>query len=331
MNYQQFKQHLTKDSPSSLYLIHGEESYLVNKAVSLLKSKVLGEQVSDLTFIPLNGEATMAREIMTAADSMPLLGGQKLVLVKNAQALKAKEQEALIDYFSRPASFNVLVFAIEGKIDQRKKFFTTIKKQGQVVACPHPKPRDCLVWLKQQAKACDCDLAHDAANHLLEASGADLQLLDNELNKIITFVGEKKRISLSDVEAVLGRRPSYPMFQLTDAIRKKNLKTALQILNQLLSEGHHPLLLLAMLANQLRKIARAKELLNQGVSTSQIGQQVGILPFLRDDFVKQAGNFNLEQIRQALSSLLATDIKLKSSSQPANILMEALLIELCPS
>ncbi len=330
MNHQQFKQHLVKDSPAPLYLIHGEESYLVNKALGLLKAKVVGEQGADLTLIPFNGEESTAREIMNAADSMPLLGGQKLVLVKNAQALKAREQELLLEYFSRPASFNVLVFVVEGKIDQRKKFFSALKKQGQVVDCPHPKYRDCLDWLKQQAKDCGCGLAHEAAEHLLEVSGRDLQLLDNELNKVITFVGEKRRIGLPDVEAVLGRRPSYSMFQLTDAIRQKKLKTALRILTQLLSEGHHPLLILAMLASQLRKIAQAKELLSKGISANQIGQQIRILPFLREDFVQQAGSFSLEQIRRALSSLLATDLKLKSSSQPPRILLEALLIELCP-
>ncbi len=329
MNYLQFKQSLDKNLLTPLYLIHGEETYLADKALNLLKSKVIGGKEPDMSLISFSGEENSAREIIAASDSMSLFGGQKLIVVKNTQAMKAKGHEILAKYFQKSNLSNILVFIVEGKTDQRKLFFKSLKKYGQVVDCAHPSYRDCLNWLKRQAKACGYELAPKAAEHLLEVGGRNLRFLDNELNKVITFAGEQKSIRLEDIEAVMGRRPSYPVFQLTDALRQKQLKKVLRILNQLLNENNHPLLILSMIANQLRKIAQAKELLSKGLPAAQIGQRIGILPFLRKDFVEQADNYTLKQLKHALGSLLETDIKLKSSAQTPHILLEALFIDLC--
>lgn len=329
MNYSQLKQYLAKNAPERLYLIQGEEIFLVNGAVNLFKNYALSQQEKNIVLDILNGDECTSQDILNAADSMSLLGGEKLIIVKNTQSLKAKDQEQLLKYFSRPAPFTVLVFVVEGKLDKRKKFFKSFEEYGKVVSCPTPSQNECTGWLKQEAQNNDCELAYDAAKYLLEVCGKDLQLLNNELNKIITFVGKKRNINLSDVESVLGRGPSYSIFQLTDALGEKQLKAALPILDQLLEESHHPLQILTMVTNQLRKIALLKQLTEKGVPAKQACQQLRILPFLQNNLIKQAGNFTPTQIKQALASILATDIKLKSSAQSPRILLENLFINLC--
>lgn len=327
MTFSEFEKKLNKDSLSSLYLIHGEEVFYVEKALNSIKEKA---KETGRELVSLNGDECEAGEILNAAGSGALFGGKSLIIVKNVLDIKAREKERLLKYFPNWPKGNVTVFTGMGKADRREKFYASFKNYGEEAVFNHPDARECPVWLKERAKSLGFNISGDAVKFLADSSGKDLQILDNELNKIITYMGEKRSIALADVEAVLGRNPIHTIFNLTDALGAKNIKSALTYLNQLLGEDNHPLMIHTMITRQIRTIAELKSLLNQGVPSGEAVKRMGLAPFLQKNLLDQAANFSADQLEAAFKNLLQIDILLKSSP-PAyhRIFLESFCVNLC--
>jgi len=149
-------------------------------------------------------------------------------------------------------------------VDRRQRLFKLIDEHGVVVDCAVPRGErraDRMVQaqvLKDQAqallKAGGKQLAPDAYQKLVELTGFDLRTFAQNLEKLIAYTGQRTTITAADVEALLERTKKDPLFELTGALAERNLENALFFLNSLLSEGYHPLQILAALVNQVRRL-----------------------------------------------------------------------------
>lgn len=153
-------------------------------------------------------------------------------------------------------------------VDRRKALFKLIDAKGLVVDCGVPKgearsdrlAQDAVMnaalnaTLEQAAK----QLTQDARRQLLESTGFDLRTLAGNLDRLISYVGDRPTITGSDVTAVVRRTRKDPIFAFTNAVAERELSTALFYMHRLLEAGAHPLQLLAALANQIRRLLVAK-------------------------------------------------------------------------
>src|SRR5207237_413867 len=77
----------------------------------------------------------------------------------------------------------------------------------------------------------------DAARELVDALGADMMLISNELEKLMLYAGERRHISLGDVETMVLAAKQRSLYELTDAISAKDSARALVVLDAILSSG----------------------------------------------------------------------------------------------
>ena len=154
-------------------------------------------------------------------------------------------------------------------VDRRKALFKAIDETGLVVDCTVPKGETRADRMAQDAVmqvAMDDALAQavkrmatDARKQLMQWTGFDLRTLDGNLEKLISFVGDRKTISAADVTAVLQRTRKDPIFEFTNAVADRDLPAILFFMKSLLDDGLHPLQLLAAVANQIRRLLLAKD------------------------------------------------------------------------
>jgi DNA polymerase-3 subunit delta len=104
-------------------------------------------------------------------------------------------------------------------------------------------------------------MAVDARQRLMQWTGFDLRTLSGNLEKLISFVGDRKTISDADVTTVLRRTRKDPIFEFTNAVADRDLSAILFFMKSLLDDGIHPLQLLAAVANQIRRLLLAKDFL----------------------------------------------------------------------
>jgi len=154
-------------------------------------------------------------------------------------------------------------------IDRRRRLYKVIAENGVVVDCAVPQgvrqaektvqeavlKERMAVILKKYNKQMD----PAGYRALYEKTGFQLRSFCGNLEKLVDYVGDRNRIQVADVEAVLSRSRQDPIFELTSAVSERNLETALFYLKSMLAGDLHPLQIIAALSNQVRKLMVARE------------------------------------------------------------------------
>jgi DNA polymerase-3 subunit delta len=215
------------------------------------------------------------------------------------------------------------------KLDTKKAWVRSLSSICTVVRFYPLYDREALAWIKQRVREEGYSINPEAAQMLLELSGNDLATLANQLEKLFAYTAAEKKISLEDVELVVGRVRQHNIFELIEAMSSKRLEHALHLLAKVLAQGEPPPLVLALLSRQLRRIWKAKCMLAQGDSWDSIGPKLGIPKFFRSSFISQVECFSSSELRVAFHNLLATDVRLKSGTLWPRLELEFLLLNLC--
>lgn len=153
--------------------------------------------------------------------------------------------------------------------DKRRKLFKTIREQGMIIDCSVPtgdRRADRMAQeavlsermneiLGQSGKRMD----KNAYMALYEMTGFDLRTFSNNLQKLISYVGDRKNITADDVQSVLKRTKKDPIYDLTNAVSERNMETSLFFLETLLADNLHPLQVLAAITNQIRRLLLVKD------------------------------------------------------------------------
>ena len=153
-------------------------------------------------------------------------------------------------------------------VDRRRGLFKTILKMGLVVDCAVPKGDRREDRIAQAAvlnekmgailSRSGKSIEKDAFEAMTEMTGFDLRTFAHNLEKLISFVGQRQTITVDDVDAVLERTRKDPIYEMTNALAERNSLQALYFLNSLLSENFHPLQILTAISNQIRKLLMAR-------------------------------------------------------------------------
>jgi len=327
-----------------LYLIVGEEAFLRDEAVATLKASVVepthqtgGHDNMDLEKNEdpgfncdlLYADETDATEILTYAQEMSFFGGKRLIIVKWIEKLATRHGEALIPYLQNPNDSTTLVF-VGTKLDGRLKWAQTLKKHATVVECAPLYENQRLSWVKQQAGQLRIKLDENAAHALAETAGEGLYVTRRELDKLANYLPPSTRASAKDVEALRGMEPEASVFDLTTAIGRGDRGRALYIVSKNLEVGEAPLRILGALVWQVRRIWKAKSLIAQGTSQSQVARLLGIPPFRAAEFFRQIQGWSESQCAQAWELFWKSDSALKGGASAApNRVLDELILSLC--
>jgi DNA polymerase-3 subunit delta len=316
---------LSKHAPAPLYLVMGEEDFLRDQAVAVLKAALLGEG-GDFNYDLFYGDEATGADIRSCASEVPAFAARRLVVVKAAEKLPAKETEVLIDYLTRPVETTTLVF-VSAKLDGRVKFAQVLARQAVLIDCSPLKDWQLDGWIVKESEQLGLRLDQQAQQALKDCAGGSLQGLRRELEKLAAYTLANRVVTAPDVEALRGIEPGESIFDLTRAIADGRRERALVIVARNLEAGEAPLSLLGALAWQYRRIWRAKELLADEGREGEVAKVLRMDPVQARSFL---ACFPMEHIQTISRILFETDRQLKGggSSRPRMVL-EHLVLRLC--
>ena len=243
--------------------------------------------------------------------------------LRNVSSLKPR-RVALAHYFDAPADHACLVLVAE-KIDARTKLIKVAKSKGALFETTELKPAQVARFVESECARRKQKIEPRAVHALSEAVGADLSLLSDALDRLSLYV-DGGSISLEAVEACIAHSRTDSIWSLVDAISQKNKKTALTATASLLGDREPPLRILAMIARQLKMLARVKSELELGAGPADAAKSAGIPPFKANEMAGSAKRFSNADLARAFALLLDTDLALKGSKRvPEHVLEEAVL------
>ena len=319
-----FERHLQRDEILSVYAVVSAEPLLVAEAVRELRSRVL-TQAADFNRDEFRAGEVAVERVVDAATTMPMMASRRWVLLSDLQRLKAKDQAPLLAYLDKPSTTSVLCLS-GSEIDQRTKLGQKLTASAALFILEPPRPNELGAWIDRRARQRKLAIDPDASRLLADLLGADLGGLDMALEKLAAYTAGKG-ITAEDVEAAVAPTKVDSIFKLTDAIGNRDLARASLQLRNVLAGGDNALLILSMIARQLRQLLLAKELHEQRVAPADMASRIGVRPFLVDLLQAQAKRYTTPELCGAIDAATRADVRLKSSKLDPGVILDQLLVE----
>jgi DNA polymerase-3 subunit delta len=313
---------LEKAQPAPLYLFHGEESYLIEQAVDRVRRRT-GKGTAVRTFFV--GEDSLDR-ILETWGVPSLFTATNLVVLKRAERLKAADRERL----EREADFRdttqPLIVCAQGRVDVAQKFFERCAKVGFVAEFRPPFANQVPAWAQRFARERKVNLTEDAATLLADLVGTDLFALANEMDKLAAFVMPKSDIDADAVITCVGQLPTSTVFDLADALGRRDRQKALALLRHVLVNEHDALPVLQALVGHFRRLWRVKELLAGGAPEFQIERATGLRGMRLRAMLSQCRLFSVADLRGLFHYAAGMDLTFKTSRLSSAALFDALIM-----
>jgi len=257
-----------------------------------------------------------------------MMAQSRFVLVRETEAMAPNELERFIDYIGEPSPSTCLVLHA-AKLDGRSKFVKAAKKAGVFVEATGIKGGAVRQFVVEEAKAKKHPMDGPAVAALLDAIGNDLAAIDDALERLSLYVGEGNAITIEAVEACVTRVRTESIWALVDAVSVRDQSKVLNAAASLLADREPPLRILAMVARQLRMVAKMREALAEGLRGPEAAKRAGAPPFKARELTEAARRFTFTDLSQAFRTLAETDMALKGSKRPGDLVLEEALLRLC--
>ncbi|MEZ4270125.1 MAG: DNA polymerase III subunit delta [Myxococcota bacterium] len=318
-----YARHIAQDEPLAIYLLVSVETTLLNEAVRNLRRRVL-TAAPDFNRNEFRAGTPIA-EVIQAARMMPMMAQKRWVALENVDKCKAAELAPLLDYLASPSPSTTLCLSAT-KVNGNTKWVKELIKQKAYFTLQPPSQRDLPQWLFKRAEDKGYGIDRDAAAYLADLIGSDVGALDMALEQLWTHANAQT-ISHADVDALIAPTRVRSIFELVDAIGRRDLGNASLLLRRAIDGGEAALRVLAMITRQFRSILQTKILKAGGASKPEIARSAKVAPFLVDSLLQQARRYDTHELYAALDAAARADIRIKSTSLSHGVILDHLLIE----
>ena len=293
----------------NVYLLYGEEAYLKNQYRQKLLSALVPE--GDTMNLHVYEDADVSvKEIIDLAETMPFFATYRIIAVKDSGLFK-KGGEELAEYLAGMPESTILIFT-EQEVDKRSKLFKAVKEKGRAVEFSVQDENTLQKWILGILKKEDKKITQQTLLLLLEKTGTDMANISSELEKLVCYTMGRDVITSEDVEAVCTTRVTSRIFEMVGAVAEKNQKKALELYYDLLTLKEPPMRILFLIARQFNILLQVKELRRKGADNRQIGEKVGLPPFIAGKYVTQAAGFQQEELRRAIEECVSAEEAVKT-------------------
>ena len=309
--------------------------------------------------------AQIVQSTMGALKTIPFFGG-KLVWLKNVNFMADTQvgktnaaidgMEAILDYVEKTNASDVKFLLSASAVDKRRSAWKRIQKLADLRTFDKPDTSktgwedEVIPLVARRAREIGVTLDEDALEALVQLAGEDTRQLENELEKLSLYAGERGRVTLQDVHLMVPLNRAGVIFEVGNAIGRRDLRRALELLRTLIYQGQNAIgILLGAIVPKVRNLLLASDLITRhtrlprGSYQSFVGaldklplSETSHLPRKKDGSgingypiflaINEAQRFSSVELRDALKACLQANLKLVTTQIDAQLVLEQLLI-----
>ena len=218
-----------KKSYRPVYWLEGEEDYYIDQVMNYAEHHILTEAEAGFNLTVFYGKDAVWADIVNACMRYPMFSERQVVLLKEAQQMR--DIEKLENYIANPLTSTIFVVSYkEKKVDGRSKLAKLLKEKGELLTTKKMYENQLPEWVNNLSASKGYSLSQKALMLLVEHIGNDLARINNEMDKLAVNLGTRKTISEDDIEKYIGVSKEYNVFELQDALAKKDLVRAIRII-----------------------------------------------------------------------------------------------------
>lgn len=333
--YRKFKKDLSQGNIGSLYIFHGEEAYLRDYYLDQMKAKLIPGGMESFNYHLLPGKGLTAQRLGETVDALPMMSPRTLIVVNDYDLFKAPEGErtAMTKILSDLPEYCCLVFVYDTvpyKSDARmRKLAGAIQEKGQVVQFARQQQGDLVDWIGRRFRALGHEIDTADAQYLIFLCGDLMNGLISEIGKIGAFA-KNRRVTRQDIDAVAIPVIDAKVFEMTDALGRRQMDQAFATLGDLFQLRQEPIMILAVLGKHFRQLYTARVALEARQSSRWLMELWGMRStYPADKLMDMARRHGLDWCRTAMRRCAETDLAMKSvAGADPNDLLVSLMLEL---
>jgi DNA polymerase III subunit delta len=334
------------------YVFIGDEVFFRDRCRRALLEHLVPADLREFSLYDLDLAEVSLAEVLDRAQTPSLMAPFQVFFIRGVKTLYGRgshedELKAIEKYVKNPNPAAVLIFIADhigipadvrrmelADRDRYERIRETLGEYCGIVELARVDENDGMRWVVEKAETEHVKIEQDAARELVDALGVDMTMVSQELEKLILFAGDRKKITLGDVETMVLAAKQRSLYELTEAISVKDKARALAVLDALLSStegdeaaiGH--LFLLARTFRQMLVILE-KNVRDTRAIWQVLWQGFRVPPFAAEDIIRQARRYkSRRELTRALKLIAQADMALRSSPPSKRLVLEQLVIQL---
>jgi len=288
------------------YFICGDDSFLEYKSLELI------ENACNLAFTDFNKvvfavDGFSAREVVNACEVLPIGDEKRLVIVKDYLNKKNEEEKKIfVEYLKNPTPSTCLVFFSSNPTND---FYMSFVNFLEFVDCNKLGEDTLKKWVIAKLSKEGKKISNLALNKIIEFCNFSLTKIDAETNKLLAYIGEEETVKEEDVLQIVTKDAEYIIFELTEALSKKNGTVCFDIIDKLLKQNNNPTSLIAIITNHFRRMFFSSI---STYSDAELSKLLNVKEYAIKKSKQQSGLFTKMKLKNIYDLCLQVDYNIKS-------------------
>jgi DNA polymerase-3 subunit delta len=329
------------EKPPVVYLLYGEDEFSKAEFINLVLGKMGDATMTELNITRLDGRTANLADLENAVRVMPFLLPRRLVILTAVDAmLKNKPlQKLFLEKLAVIPQTTALVINIDRPMvekrrgDQSKKHWLAdwadqVGERSYVKDFPLPVGIKLVEWIQRRVEGAGGKINYQAADELARLVGAELRILDHEIEKLLVYVNFSRPVEIEDVQHLTPDTARLPDFTLVNALRDRDGGRALQALHRELEEKD-AIPLFQGIVTQFRQLLLVREIQDQGGGEQDAARLLGIHPYVAKMNFESARQFSLTALEAIYRRLLEVDTEIKTGQVEAETALDLLVARWC--
>jgi|SRR6056297_480864 len=306
---------LKKKDINNVLFLTIEEHYYLKKILKILNEVCTKEELKIFY-----GEDSEVEDIINNVESYGLFSESRFAVLINPEKLKNYKKLANILNNAEKLTNKFLLISYNRGASRYKPFNKIKSKNKEYFKKIYE--RQTYKILKDFFQKNNKNISQRALNYFVEKNEENIDVLLNEADKLLTYIGKKKKVEINDIEELTGNYERINIFDILDSMRKKDEKNFYKNLEYITREmiNNEVLGLLKMIYGELKKVLTVKE--NIYLSNNELGKKLGLHPFLvkKNKYKFCAKNISEVDIAGVLSKFPYAEYKIKLNTDPVIVM-----------
>lgn len=330
-NLDRLKSDLKLNNPARLYVFYGEEAYLRNYYLDSLRKLLIEDFAEAFNYHRFNADTITLQSVLDSLEALPMMAQRSMLQIDDVNFFNLGEDgAAYARFFSNIPDYCTVVLVYETeefKIDRRKKALAEVFDSAVAVEFTQPSERELTTWIGRHLKKQGKSISADDAQYLIHRTGGSMTALLSEIGKLAAYV-EEAAVTRYHIDLLVEPVLEAEIWDLTDAMAAGRYETALQVLRTLLQKQEEPIKILGSISSQMRRLLAAKRLLAAGKRQQELMKLCGLSSYPAQKTLDNAKRLSERFCARAVELCLESDVKLKTSYDSPERVLELLVLEL---
>ena len=319
---EKLRQDLKSRTFERVYLLFGEERYLVHSFKEQLKQAIIGDDTMNYSYF--EGKGISLDEIEGLSQTMPFFAERRLILLDSTGLFKGA-CEGWPEWMKEIPDTCCVIFA-ESEVDKRNRLYKAVASRGYCAELKRQSERDLKRWIVTGLARQKLGITEAALDLFLQRTGDDMENIRMEMEKLASYCMGSEGVQSKDVEAICTERVTNRIFDMTQAVSDGNQKRALELYYDLLALREPGMRILFLIARQMNQLLCVKEMLAERGTKDSIAAKMKLRPFIAGKLITQARRFPEAHLRRCVELCVSLEEAVKSGNMNARIAVEMVLM-----